>query len=500
MAHFSSDHFSGTVRATKDVLKHGPLDVRRLNTLPTNEFGRNGDLVIVDNTATESPRVAENRIPTTVSLCQKVPFPVTPGTFTITTTAGVFPITIVTIDDVVEQIRLANIPGLTIELGPRGGILVHSVPATWADGTSNLPSETGVAGAQVGNYPIATGEWKCFPVGSFGAQSYGSISGGDGGTTVAVLASEIITFAGTGINVIAVDSGVPGSDSIAFTLDVADLPAFTGTVLPTDEIAIDNSGTTERVTVAKFLEDVDIPVIPGTGIVIKTGSGPDTWATRTITASAVAGDEGISVVDGDGVSGDPTIGVDITGQAAAGADMSPTDEFLGFDGTNNVKFTGQEIADGAAAIIGGASLTIINGEPVPTFIDTTRANKVLSIETACVPWARNKINNDDYLKANGDANDADAGWVCPHTATLVKATGVTANDAGNTKDINLYVNGALDTASILSFSPTATGQNTDRDVTLNIDVAQDDVIHLRGSAAGGEIQDVAVTLFFKWRG
>jgi hypothetical protein len=499
MAHFSSDHFSGTVRTTKDVLKHGPLDVRRLNTLPTNGFGRNGDLVIVDNTATESPRTAENRIPTTVSLCQKVPFPITPGTFTITTASGVFTITIVTIDDLVEQIRLANIPGLTIEFEPRGGILVHSVSTTWADGTSNLPSITGTVGAQVGNYPILTGEWKCFPVGSFGAQSYGSITGGDGGTTVAVLASEIITFAGTGINIVGIDSGVPGSDSIGFTMDVADLPPFTGTVLPTDEIAIDNSGTTERVTVAKFLEDVDIPVIPGTGVVIKVSSGPDVWATRTITASAVAGDEGISVVDGDGVSGDPTIGVDITGQVAAGADMSATDEFLGFDGTNNVKFTGQEIADGAAAIIGGA-LTTIDGEEVPTFVDATRADKILSIETACIPWARNKINNDDYLKANGDANDADAGWVCPHTATLVKATGVTADDTGNTKNIDLYVNGALDTASILSFSPTASGQNTDRDVTINIDVAQDDIIHLRGSSAGGEIKNVAVTLFFKWRG
>jgi hypothetical protein len=680
MAHFSSDHFSGTVRTSKDEILHGPLSVRRLSVTPPNDFGRNGDIVIVDNTADESEKIAINRIPVSVQLCQKVPLLITAGTFTITTPAGVFPIVITSLDDVVAAINRANIPGFNASNDPRGNITINDIGSTWADGTSNFPSVAGNVGVQAGTYVIGMGTWECIVFS--GTVSYAAITG-DVGAVAAISSSELITFTGIGNTITATNSGVPGGDVISFDMDIADLPAFTGSLLPSDEIAINNSGTTERITVAKLLEDIDIPVIPGTGMVVKTGSGPDVWATRTITASSVAGDEGISVVDGDGVSGNPTIGVDIvglaaagkdpiatdlfmiydgtnnlkytgqevadgitailgvsanaysfitggdggtstaigndtvtfngeginivatnagvgldtvafdldisdlgagvtvaladvigvdqgadpnvkftftdvvedlnipnaittnglvtrtaantytsrsvaasavagdegisvvngdgvagnptvgvdiTGQVAAGANLSATDEFLGYDSTNNVKFTGQEIADGISDIIGGVETTIIDGQPVPTFVDTTRANKILSIETACIPWSRNKINNDDYLKANGDANDADAGWICPQTATLVKATGVTADDGGNTKDINLYVNGALDTASILSFSPTATGQNTDRDITLNIDVAQDDIIHLRGSAAGGEIQDVAVTLYFKWRG
>ncbi len=498
MAQFR-DHFSGTVRSSKDEILHGPLSVRRVNATPPNDFGRNGDMVIVDNTADESERIAINRVPVAVQLCQKIPLIITAGTFTITTPDGVFSIVITSLDDIVAEINRANIPGFNASNDPRGNITINDIGSVWADGTSDFPSVSGNVGAQAGTYVIGMGTWECFPVGSFGAESYGVITG-DVGSAVSLSASELITFTGVGNTITATNSGIPGGDVISFDMDVADLPPFSGILLPTDEIAINNSGTTERITVSKFLEDIDIPVIPGTGIVVKTGSGPDVWATRTITASAVAGDEGISVVDGDGVAGNPTIGVDITGQVAAGAEMGVTDEFLGFDGTNNVKFTGQEIADGVSSIIGGVATTVIDGEIVPTFIDTTRADKILSIETVAIPWARNKLNNDTYLKANGDANDADAGWVCPHTATLVKATGVAADDDGNTKDINLYVNGLLDTASILSFSPTASGQNTDRDVTINIDVSQDDVIHLRGSSTGGEIKDVAVTLFFKWRG
>jgi len=83
MAQFR-DHFSGTVRTTKDDLRYGPLKWRRVNTLPADTFGRNGDFVIVDNTAISSEETAITATPVDVSLCQKIPFVVTGGTFTIT--------------------------------------------------------------------------------------------------------------------------------------------------------------------------------------------------------------------------------------------------------------------------------------------------------------------------------------------------------------------------------------------------------------------------------
>ena len=92
MTHFAKQHFSGTVRTTKDDIRFGPLKWRRVNAIPPNTFGRNADFVIVDDTAEADIEEAINRIPTEVLLCQKEPLIIVAGDFTITTASGVFTI------------------------------------------------------------------------------------------------------------------------------------------------------------------------------------------------------------------------------------------------------------------------------------------------------------------------------------------------------------------------------------------------------------------------
>jgi len=137
------------------------------------------------------------------------------------------------------------------------------------------------------------------------------------------------------------------------------------TITTVDLLIFDDggTGTNANTTVANFVADLDIVSgISADGILVRTAN--DTYASRTIVASVVAGDEGASIVNGDGVAGNPTIGVDITGQTVSLADMIQTTEFLVYDGTNNIKMTGTQIADGVSTILGGLgnAYTTIQGD------------------------------------------------------------------------------------------------------------------------------------------
>jgi hypothetical protein len=91
----------------------------------------------------------------------------------------------------------------------------------------------------------------------FTETSYSSITGGDGGTAVAI-GSDLITFNGTGINIVATNAGA-GSDTVTFLMDIADLPAGAGPLVPADELAVNDSGTTERHSIFDVVE----AVLPG---------------------------------------------------------------------------------------------------------------------------------------------------------------------------------------------------------------------------------------------
>jgi hypothetical protein len=207
----TTTHTSTTVRTTKDALNLGPLTVKRVVAIPVNTIGRNGDVVIVDDTAEASSRLASERVPTTVGLYQKIPFVASAGNFTITTASGVFTITVTTLDDMVGAIKAANIPGLTVLHEPNGNVTFQTVSATFADGTSDLPSALGIAGVVVGNVIVAMGQWVDVAGG-----------GGSGHTIqdegVPLTARADLNFVGAGV--VASDTGgvstitIPGGSAV----------------------------------------------------------------------------------------------------------------------------------------------------------------------------------------------------------------------------------------------------------------------------------------------
>jgi hypothetical protein len=141
--------------------------------------------------------------------------------------------------------------------------------------------------------------------------------------------------AGTGIslNGTAFDLDFVGGGGMTDSVAIAggDFIAFSDTT---------NSDTMQRRSLTNVLADLDIVTAAADGILTRTAA--DTYASRTITASAVAGDEGISIVNGDGVSGNPTIGLDITGLGAI-TTVGLTDSVVVFDGANNVEATFTDI-------------------------------------------------------------------------------------------------------------------------------------------------------------
>jgi len=540
MAQFRPEHFSGTVRTTKDDLRFGPLKERRVNTTPPDTFGRNGDFIIIDDTATSDENLAISRVPVDVSYCQKIPFIVAGGDFTITAASGVYTITIATMDDFIEQVTRAAIPELRVEFTdpktPSGGqnFLLHANSVTFADGTSDLPSILGIAGLQVGEVTVALGEWECFTTGSgqidvaedgtavvgtpfselnftgtgvtsvvdsgsgrvtitisggaAGGPAYGTIVG-DTGTAVATVVSELITFGGIGITVVAADAGA-GLDTVSFNLDIADLPAGGGSPALGDTIAINIGGTTEEYPISAlsslFLGTAYSRIAGGDGgLAIAIGSDTITVNGTGINVTATDAGAGLDTLD---------LVMDIADLPDGAGPLVPGDELGVDDGGTTVRHTIEEVVD---AVLPGVDITVINSQPMLTLIDTTRLDKVLSVAESNLIFSENKLNDNDWIQI-GNANDADASYIAEFDGTLVYASAHCESTGGNSKEIHFYI-GAADSATLGTL---VAGTNVSfNNVTANVDFSQGDRLRVRAqNGSGGDIQDTVVKLTLKWRG
>lgn len=355
------------------------------------------------------------------------------------------------------------------------------------DGTNNVK----VTGQQIADGVSAI-------LGGLG-NAYTTIQG-DTGSSTAGSSTDTLAFLGAtngGIITIATDSA---PDNVTFALDLPDLSAGAGTVDLTDELAVGEGVNTVKYTFSDVVTDLGIisGVAALTGLITSDGAG--NYSSATIVADGVGNTDGLIVTDGTGVAGDPSIGLDITSTAAAAEDLTATDEMVVYNAsaTANEKMTGQEIASGVSTILGfgGISVTTINGQEVLTLVDTTRANKILSVGDTSITWSENRVKNNDWLQI-GSAVDALSGYIVPMNATIVKATGHTEDNNGNTKNINLYINGVNDGAIVLFTG--LSGEDSYNSTTDNIDVSQGDKLRLRG-ATGGKIEDTVITLWLKWRG
>jgi len=355
-------------------------------------------------------------------------------------------------------------------------------------------------------YNITTGANEYYTVteiANAGAANAFGIITGDTGTATADSPADTVGFTGSGITITATAGATA---AVAFALDIPDLVNGAETLVLTDTIAVFDGTDTLEYSFQDVVDDLDIPTGIGAGVGFVTSDGSGNYTTVTIAADATEDLDGLAVTPTDG-SSNTLIGLDIDGMTASAEDMAATDEFpvhnksQGTGGANR-NMTGQEIADGVATILSlptGLAVTTINTQEVLTLIDTTRSNKVLSVETTAVTWSENRIGNNDWVQI-GNANDSNVGYIIPMNATIVKISAHTTDDNNNTKDIDLYIDDVSSTTGIVSFSPATNGQNEYSNVALNIDVNANQKIQLRGASTGGPIEDTVITIWLKWRG
>jgi hypothetical protein len=294
------------------------------------------------------------------------------------------------------------------------------------------------------------------------------------------------------------------SDTIEFSLTSANLTDTTST--GTDRFAFfdaSNSDAPVTTTIADFINDNEIVTQDtfgtGTGILVKTGENPDTYTSRSVVASTTSALEGASVDNGDGVSGNIEVGVDIDNLTDSADNLSASDELIAYDGANNVSVSGQQIADGVADILNLPAMTVstINGQPIVTLADTTRSNKILSIDSVVFTWGENGLSNLDWLQIGGNATDAESGFIMPMDGTIVYSTGHCENTAANSKDIHLFIDG-VDQGSLGTLAGGANAEYNDN--TINFDFNQGQKLRLRAVGAGtGNINDTVCSVFCKWR-
>lgn len=147
--------------------------------------------------------------------------------------------------------------------------------------------------------------------------------------------------------------------------------------------------------------------------------------------------------------------------------------------------------------ITGLTTTTINGQPMLTLEDTTRANKILSVGEQVFIFAENQLSNLDWIRV-ANANDADSGFVADFNGTIVNISAHCENTGANSKDIRLFID-AVDSGVLGTLSGGANA--TVNDTTLDIDFNQGQRVRLRADdGIAGNIQDTIVKLTVKWRG
>jgi hypothetical protein len=150
------------------------------------------------------------------------------------------------------------------------------------------------------------------------------------------------------------------------------------------------------------------------------------------------------------------------------------------------------------AMLGIATLqiSIINGQPVITFIDTTRGNKVLSASEMSVIYADNTLVDNDWV-AVGRANDALTGYIFPMDATVIRVAVHCADDNGHAKEIDAYVNG-VSVGTVVTL-PGSNGETSVFAEDVDFDLFQGDKLQFRAGTTGNAIADTVIEVLYKWR-
>jgi len=145
----------------------------------------------------------------------------------------------------------------------------------------------------------------------------------------------------------------------------------------------------------------------------------------------------------------------------------------------------------------GITISIINGQPIVTYIDESRESpgKQISIAEQTLLFSENQLTVNDWLDI-GNAVDADSGYIADLDGAVMYATGHCENTGSGSADIHLFIN-SVDQGSIgtLGGGENASFINT----TLDIDFNQNDKIRLQAQDVIGVLQDTVIKITIKWR-
>ncbi len=544
--------FDDVRKNSKSSSQFGPTRIYRVQETPGDDFGRNGDLAIIDNTAETTTEITGDLIPTSVAFCQKIPSMVPSGLNSVSTAAGgasliagnAFDITVnaattnivlpavppVFIDDVAEAINAANITGLTATSNntSAAGTVVNPIVAPGDSITINGSAVPFTKNAGL-DYIIAEINGVGIPFITATKISNKLVISHTRGGVLTIVGPSVVAIMGA----FAVSGGV-----LTITNELGTQFSFTDTVgTPTATMGLPGvvapsplvqGGTWQCFSFGGggiAVEDNNVPIgtfdtfdFSGAGVTLTDLGSGELGIAITGGAGAVAAYENISGGDGgtatalsnDTITFNGT-GIDIQAtNAGLGADTvdfvldisdlpagvgSPaaTDEIAVDVGGTTQRFPVSTVSSG----ITGLTVTVINGQPMLTLEDTTRANKILSIAENTMMFAENALTPLDWVRI-ANANDADSGYIMEFDGTIVWITGHCENTAANSCDIHLFVN-AVDQGSIGTLSGGANASFLNN--TLNVDFSQGDKIRLQAqNFTGPSIQDSVFKVTVKWRG
>ena len=137
-------------------------------------------------------------------------------------------------------------------------------------------------------------------------------------------------------------------------------------------------------------------------------------------------------------------------------------------------------------------LALSGGQPVPAYVDSTRANKVLGVPVYTYTFSEQTVDDEDWI--GGFLAPAGIGFIIPENATLVAAT-LYCEDS-NGKGIDLYLD-AVNQGNIITSA--VSGTTEDYVNNLNIDIAQGQKVRLRADTTGDAITAVNIVLYVQQR-
>ena len=266
-----------------------------------------------------------------------------------------------------------------------------------------------------------------------------------------------------------------------------------------------DSDAPKVITVENFLDDANVVVVDdsGNGIITKVSDNGDSGDFELRSIESATGDNllGLNIVNGDLANGNAEIGLDINGLADSADNMAADDEFAVYDtsSTKNVSMSGQQIADGTAALLGLGSLELstIDSQSFLTVVDDGRGGKKLSVDSTEFVFSENRLNPNNWINIGSSVN-AFNGYVVPFDATVVYATS-SCDAASGDFNLDIYVNGSPEGTAV-SY---ANGDDNETQVnnTINIDVSKGDRLRVRAvsTSGSGRLEDTVISLFVKWR-